>query len=187
MNINDGKKTMIDSLLKYLTPQKLKAGLLLVGFVIIVRAVSTLDTSYARSIVTVDPHNYQEALDAISIKVPRFVMTVLWPLAFTLLSTAYPGVRPGKAFFTLVLIVHVLSCLWSSYALSTASGYIMAAVPGSGLNEYEVGSYLLVWACVLSGLTVITSVLCYYWFSRGGTIFAGHGASCDGLKRVDHK
>lgn len=88
----------------------------------------------------------EETLD---LSVPMVLMTILWPIVFSILNKMHNEIKLAPWLFYMVIIIHVISCLVAAIMVGAAD-YVMV---------YSSSTFEVWGPWGIAGLTLLTGVI----------------------------
>ncbi|WP_017444809.1 hypothetical protein [Gayadomonas joobiniege] len=156
----------MDKIIELLKPENLRYAVLLLGMALLGRSLAIINPEYGITILSpIDQH--QEILSYFSVSVPKYVMTMLWPLAYSFLNSIDCRVRVTKPFFNAVMLAHMASLIVS---LIWYFNYMPEQY--SGTRKYDDDLLVMrLQAAMIFSVSIITSIFSVVWFNKGWMVF----------------
>jgi hypothetical protein len=156
----------MEKILELLKPENLRIPLFLLGVALLGRSLAVIRPEFGVTIL--GPHEQpQDILGYFNIEVERYIMTMLWPLAYALLNSLHSGVKVTKPFFNIVIGLHVISLVVS---LIWYFNYIPNNQEGSS-HLAEGLSHMQFYASIVFIASLVSAALSLLWFNKGWVIF----------------
>jgi len=154
----------MNQLIELLKPENLKYVLVILGIALLGRSLAVVDPEYAVS--TIYPSGEEQAILQFVgiIDVKRYIMSMLWPLAYALLNSLHIDARVSKEFFNTVVGAHII-------ALSAAFVWFLMYEP-VGLENIpdDEQDYLIAGMRIKAFLIYIVgllfSIFGWFWFKK---------------------
>jgi hypothetical protein len=158
----------MEKLSEILKPENLRIPLFLLGIALLGRSLAAIRPEFGVTIL--GPHEQpQDILGYFNIEVERYIMTMLWPLAYALLNSLYANIKVTRPFFNIVIGLHVVSLVVS---LIWYFNYIPNNQEGSSHLEQGL-SHMQFYASIVFIASLISSAFSLLWFNKGWVIFQG--------------
>jgi hypothetical protein len=148
-----------------LKPENLKYILVILGIALLGRSLAVVNPQYAISIITPDAGE-QGILRYIGIiDVSRYIMSMLWPLAYALLNSIHIEARVSKEFFNIVVGAHVI-------ALTAAFVWFFIYEPAGlkeviGQDRTDQIHQMRIKASLIYSVGLLVSIFGWFWFKKG--------------------
>jgi hypothetical protein len=152
-------------LAELLNPENLKYVLVILGIALLGRSLAVVNPEYAVSIITPD-NGEQGILKFVGIiDVSRYIMSMLWPLAYALLNSIHIEARVSKEFFYIVVGAHVIALtvafVW--FLIYEPAG--LESVPVENRNDQIRDMHIK--ASLIYSVGLLVSILGWFWFKKG--------------------
>lgn len=161
----------MEKILELLKPENLRIPLFILGVALLGRSLAAIRPEYGVTIL--GPHAQpQDILGYFNVEVERYIMTMLWPVAYALLNSLHEGVKVTKAFFNTVIGLHIISLFVSIIWYFNYIPNDQEASP-----NLEAGlTHMLFYATMVFVASLISSAFSLLWFNKGWVIFTNEPA-----------
>jgi hypothetical protein len=156
----------VDKILELLKPENMRIPLFILGVALLGRSLAAIRPEFGVTIL--GPHEQpQDILMYFNVEVERYIMTMLWPLAYALLNSLHSSIKVTKAFFNLVIGLHIISLVVSLI-------WYFNYIPNNqeGVSHLAQGlSYMQFYAIMVFIASLASAAFSLLWFNKGWVIF----------------